>query len=87
MGVNENHIPSTTRYVQVSLTIISPKQPPTIEAKVIVGGVQIQRIAIVAEEAQRWYTATFVCAPGEAWQLAVAGAWSCEAAYRVLGHE
>lgn len=85
MSVNANHLCSATRTVKVLLSVTSPKQAPTIEAKLLLGGVQQLRVAMVAEEAQRYFTMSFDCPPGVEWQLATAGAWTCEAAYIYQG--
>jgi hypothetical protein len=83
-SINAKHLPSATRPVFVLLSYASPRVPPIIEAKVLVGDTQIAKVAIVAEEAERYFTTPFICRAGEEWQLLCVGTWGLTASYTEL---
>lgn len=80
-NINEDHVADASKSTLVIATIVSPKQAPVIEAKVLVGGTEVEQSAVAGEEGQRWFSATFPVAPGVAWRVNAGGAWGVTAAY------
>lgn len=83
-AINTSFSCSQYRACQLSVDVQSPHQAPIIEAKLIIGGVEVQKVSIVGEEATRWFTLSGIVQPGEQFQVAATGAWSAAAAYRAL---
>lgn len=74
--INTPHAVSGTRPAFVVLSYSSPIQPPTIEAKVFIDGIEVSQVAEVGEEGQRFFTTPFLLKPNGTWELRATGAWA-----------
>lgn len=83
--INEPHVLSADHWAHAILSFNSPAQPPTIEAKVLVGGVDVGQTALVGETANRFFIASVQLAPAETVELLATGAWALSISYRLLG--
>lgn len=83
--VNSPHLISATRNAYVALSIGIPKQAPTIEAQMWIGGRQVSQWAIVEKEESGVVMAgPFFIPVGQEWELKVAGGWSVSESHIIL---
>jgi hypothetical protein len=72
VAANTLYTPSTTRATLVVLSFQTPQVPPTIEMKIMVGGVEVSIYAHPYNE-NRWGTETFVVPANTTWEAKCVG--------------